>query len=251
MFELTGKVAVITGASAGIGAEIARLFAKQGAAVVLVARRTHLIVQLAESLKNQGCRALAVTGDVTDPDCASHVLKTAFDTLGKIDILVNNAGISDHHYATTRTSDVLWHEVLAVNETAPFRFAQEALKYMTQSGEGSIINISSIGGVYAIAGAAYSASKRALIGLTKNIGVQYAGTGIRCNAVCPGPTRTAMLNDCEPYDMEMREITGRRIDGDTGISEPIDVAHAVLFFATDESRFINGQYLVVDKGACI
>lgn len=251
MLDLTGKVAVITGAGMGIGAEISRLFAQQGAAVVLVARRVSVLRELEESLNRLGQKALAVPGDVTDPNCAPYVFKTAIETFGRIDILVNNAGITDHHYAATRTSDKLWNDVLAVNETAPFRFAREALKYMTQRGQGSIINISSIGGVYSIAGAAYSASKMALLGLTKNIGIQYAGTGIRCNAVCPGATVTGMLEDSGPCDVEMREITERRFDSEAGFSEPADIAHAALFFAADESRYVNGQYLVVDRGSCI
>jgi NAD(P)-dependent dehydrogenase (short-subunit alcohol dehydrogenase family) len=145
----------------------------------------------------------------------------------------------------------LWDHVVAVNETAPFRFAREALKHMSERGSGSIINISSVGGVYSIAGAAYSTSKLALIGLTKNIAIQYAGTNIRCNAVCPGPTGTDMLNDGAPMDEEMVEITGRRMDRTVDPCEPIDIANAVLFLACEESRSINGQYIVVDKGVCL
>jgi NAD(P)-dependent dehydrogenase (short-subunit alcohol dehydrogenase family) len=251
MLDLTGKVAVIVGASAGIGAEIARLFASRGAAVVLVARRATLLTELEAELKSRGHAALAVPGDVTDPECPGRVFAAALEAFGRVDILVNNAGISDHHWAVTRTSDELWERVVAVNQTAPFRFAREALRHMTAQGSGNIINISSIGGVYSIAGAAYSASKIALIGLTKNIAVQYAGTGIRCNAVCPGPTDTDMLAESAPFDEEMREITGRRIDTTTGMSEPIDMANACLFFACDESRYVNGQCLVIDKGSCL
>lgn len=251
MLDLTGKVAVTVGASVGIGAQIARLFASRGAAVILVARRASLLNELETELNNEGLTALAVPGDVTDPDCPRAVLTAAYETFHRVDILVNNAGISDHHWATTRTSDELWNQVVAVNETAPFRFAREALKYMTAQGEGNIINISSIGGVYSIAGAAYSASKLALIGLTKNIAIQYAGTRIRCNAVCPGGTSTDMLDSSAPRDTEMMEITTRRVDRTTGRCEPIDVANAALFLACAESRFINGQYLVVDKGSCI
>lgn len=251
MFDLTGKVAVIVGASAGIGAEIARLFASRGAAVVLVARRAQLLARLEAELKSRGYAALAVPGDVTDPDCPAAVFSATITAFGRVDILVNNAGISDHHWAVIRTSDELWERVVAVNQTAPFRFAREALRHMTAQGSGNIINISSIGGVYSIAGAAYSATKIALIGLTRNIAIQYAGTGIRCNAVCPGPTDTDMLADAGPFDEEMREITARHFDTSTGVSEPVDVANACLFFACDESRYINGQCLVIDKGSCL
>jgi len=251
MLDLTGKVAVIVGASAGIGAEIARLFASRGAAVVLVARRAGLLAQLEAELKGCGAAVLTVPGDVTDPECPAAVFAAAMAEFGRVDILVNNAGISDHHWAAVRTSDELWERVVAVNQTAPFRFAREALRYMTAQGSGNIINISSIGGVYSVAGAAYSATKIALIGLTRNIAIQYAGTGIRCNAVCPGPTNTDMLSDAGPFDEEMREITARHMDTTTGVSEPVDVANACLFLASDESRYINGQCLVIDKGSCL
>jgi NAD(P)-dependent dehydrogenase (short-subunit alcohol dehydrogenase family) len=249
--DLSGKVAVVIGASAGIGAEIARLFARRGAAVVLVARRAELLAELAAEIEVAGGTALAVPGDVTDPACPERVLTATVERFGKVDILVNNAGIADHLWGAARVSDELWDRVIEVNQTAPFRFAREALKHMTAQGFGNIINISSIGGVYSIAGAAYSASKIALIGLTKNIAVQYAGTSIRCNAVCPGPTLTGMLGDGEPEDERMKEAVGRRVDMSVGPSETIDVANAVLFFAADESRYINGQYIVIDKGGCI
>jgi NAD(P)-dependent dehydrogenase (short-subunit alcohol dehydrogenase family) len=251
MLDLTGKVAVVVGASTGIGAEIARLFARRGAAVVLVARRAALLTELEAEVCGVGGIAVAVPGDVTDPDCPRRVMAATQERFAHIDILVNNAGISDHLWGAARVSDELWARVVAVNQTAPFRFAREALKYMTAQGFGIIINISSIGGVYSIAGAAYSASKMAVIGLTKNIAVQYAGTNIRCNAVCPGPTDTGMLKDGEPEDEQMKEAVGRRVDTTVGISQPVDVANAVLFFASDESRFINGQCLVIDRGGCI
>jgi NAD(P)-dependent dehydrogenase (short-subunit alcohol dehydrogenase family) len=251
MLELTGRSAVIVGASAGIGAEIARLFARRGAAVVLVARRAELLADLEREIKAAGGTALAVPGDVTDTACPERVMATTVEWQGKVDILVNNAGIADHLWGAARVSDELWERVVAVNQTAPFRFAREALARMTAQGFGNIINISSIGGVYSIAGAAYSASKIALIGLTKNIAVQYAGTAIRCNAVCPGPTLTGMLGDGQPEDEQMKAAVGRRVDITVGPSETIDVANAVLFLACDESRYINGQYIVIDKGGCI
>lgn len=168
-----------------------------------------------------------------------------------MDILVNNAGIGDQNKATVRTSDELWAKCVAVDETAQFRFCRAALRQMTRQGTGSIINVSSIGGVYSIAGAAYSSAKAAILGLTKNIGVQYAGSGIRCNAVCPGPTETPMLAPDQDMDLEMLEIVGRRADMNAGMSQPSDIANAILFFASDEARNINGQALVIDKGSCI
>lgn len=251
MLDLSGKTAVITGCSSGIGSETARLFSRQGAAVTLVARRETLLNELAKELRQSGGRVLVLAGDVTDPDLPDFVCQKTAETFGSVDILVNNAGIGDRSLAAIRTSDELWAQCVAVNQTAQFRFCRAALRYMTQAGAGSIINLSSIGGVYSIAGAAYSSAKAAVIGLTKNIGVQYAGTGIRCNAVCPGPTETPMLDSSQEMDLDMLEVAGRRTDTTVGISQPSDMANAILFFASDESRCINGQYLVVDKGSCI
>lgn len=251
MLDLTGKVAVLTGCSSGIGAETARLFSRQGAAVVIIARRESILRALEQELTQAGGRVLVLPGDITVPGFADEVCDKTVETFGHLDILVNCAGMSDKHRAAVRTSDEFWEQVVTLNETAPFYFCRAALRHMTRQGSGVIVNVSSIGGYYSCAGAAYSSSKAALIGLTKNIGVQYAGTGIRCNAVCPGATETPMLAPSEDFDAEMQEITGRRIDLTTGMSQPIDMANAILFLSADESRYINGQALVVDKGACI
>lgn len=251
MLELNGKAAIITGCSSGIGEATARLFARQGAAVTLVARRERLLNELAEELRAAGGRVLVAAGDVTDPEFPDLVCAKTEEAFGSVDILVNNAGIGDRNMAAVRTDDALWEQCVAINETAPFRFCRAALRYMTAQKSGAIINVSSIGGVYSIAGAAYSAAKAALIGLTKNIGVQYAGTGIRCNAVCPGPTETPMLAPGQEMDREMLEIVGRRTDMTAGMSKPSDMANAILFFASDEACSINGQTLVIDKGSCI
>jgi len=196
---------------------------------------------------------LAVPGDVTLTADCKNVFKQTVDTFGKVDILVNNAGIVDRHTPTIRTTDELWQNVVDVNQTGTFLFCREALHYMTKENAGAIINVSSIAGVYGNGGAAYSASKYAVIGLTKNIAIQYAGTGIRCNAVCPGPTPTA-LNAPEKlkhFDKEFSEICFRHFDRSVGDSETTDQANAILFFANDESRCITGQALVVDRGMCL
>lgn len=251
MFALTGKSAVITGCSSGIGKETARLLSRQGAAVTLVARRESVLNELAEELRAAGGRVLVMAGDITEPGFPDAVCEKTAETFGSVDILVNNAGIGDQNRAAVRTSDELWAKCVAVDETAQFRFCRAALRQMTRQGTGSIINVSSIGGVYSIAGAAYSSAKAAILGLTKNIGVQYAGSGIRCNAVCPGPTETPMLAPDQDMDLEMLEIVGRRADMNAGMSQPSDIANAILFFASDEARSINGQALVIDKGSCI
>ncbi len=253
MDRLKGKVAVITGASAGIGQGTAELFAKEGAAVVLTARRVDRLNALAEKIEKAGGKALVVPGDATKVGDVRNVIEQTIETFGKIDILVNNAGISDRHTATIRVTDQFWDEVVGTDLTSVFYFCREALNHMAPAGEGVIVNVSSIGGVYGNAGASYSAAKAGVIGLTKNIAIQYAGTKIRCNAVCPGPTPTE-LNTPEQlatFDQEFMEICERHTDHSVGDSEVIDQANAILFLANDESRCITGQSLVVDRGMCL
>ncbi len=251
MDRLKGKIAVITGASEGIGKAAALLFAREGASVVILARRKNKLDEIVAEIKEFGGNALAVPGDVNQEKDCVNVFEQAIKTYGKIDILVNNAGMADSHIATVRASNEHWEKIIAMNQNSVFMFCREALRYMEKTGSGSIVNVSSIAGVYANAGIAYSASKYAVIGMTKNIALQYAGTGIRCNSVCPGPTETAMLaaamngKDC---DTEFAEICGRHNDPEVGISQPEDQANAILFFASDESKCVTGQVIVVDRG---
>jgi NAD(P)-dependent dehydrogenase (short-subunit alcohol dehydrogenase family) len=253
MKRLEGKVAVITGANSGIGEVTAELFAKEGAAVVLVARRKEKLEEVERRIRKDGGRALVVPGDVTSPADCTNAFDQTMNVFGTVDILVNNAGIVDKHTPTIRTTDELWREVIDINLTGTFLWCREALKYMTQAKAGIIVNVSSIAGVYGNGGAAYSASKFGVIGLTKNIALQYAGTGIRCNAICPGPTPTA-LNTPEKlahFDREMMEICGRHMDFGVGESDAIDQANAILFLSGYESKRITGQVLVIDNGLCL
>jgi NAD(P)-dependent dehydrogenase (short-subunit alcohol dehydrogenase family) len=249
MGRLEGKVAIVTGASAGIGAGTAELFAKEGAAVVITARRADKMEALAETIRQAGGRVLVVPGDATSAADVKNVVSQAVAAFGKIDILVNNAGRSDRHMPAIRTSDELWNDVIAADLTSVFYYCREVLEYMVKAGSGSIVNIGSIGGVYMSAGVAYSAAKAGVNGLTRNIALQYAGTGIRCNSVNPGPTPTE-LNTPEnlaTFDEEMRDICAAHQFW-AGEADVIDQANAILFFASDESRYVTGQWLVVDRG---
>ncbi|MDR3365158.1 MAG: SDR family oxidoreductase [Clostridiales Family XIII bacterium] len=249
MGRLDGKVSVITGAGSGIGKTVAEVFAREGAAVVLMGRRADVLEAAADGIRAAGGRALAVRGDITVLADVKHVMEAAISAFGKIDILVNNAGMGDEHRPITRLSEELWDEVIASDLKAVFYTCKEALAYMEAAGSGSIINVSSIAGLFGNTGVSYSAAKAGVIGLTKNIAIQFAGTGIRCNAVCPGPTRSGMNPDKMPnVDMEMLEITGRHLNPDVKWAETEDQANAMLFFASDESASVNGQVIVVDFG---
>jgi NAD(P)-dependent dehydrogenase (short-subunit alcohol dehydrogenase family) len=249
MGRLDGKVALVTGASAGIGECTAELFAKEGAAVVVTARRAEKLSALVERIEKAGGRALAVAGDVTSSTDVKNVVDQAIAAFGRIDVLVNNAGISDRHMPAIRTTDELWDHVVAVDLSGVFYYCREVLQHMTKTGTGSIVNVSSIGGIYMSAGVAYSAAKAGVNGLTRNIALQYSGTGIRCNSVNPGPTPTE-LNKPEvlaTFDPEFRDICAAHQFW-AGECDVIDQANAILFFACDESKSVTGQWLVVDRG---
>jgi NAD(P)-dependent dehydrogenase (short-subunit alcohol dehydrogenase family) len=249
MGRLNDKIALITGASSGLGEGTARLFAKEGATVVITARREDKLKALASEIEATGGRALVVTGDVRKVEDVKNVVAQAIDAFGRIDILVNNGGIIDKHTATVRVSDDLWNDVLATNLSGVFYYCREVLPHMVAQGKGSIINIASIGGVYMNGGASYSAAKAGVNGLTRNIALQYAGTGIRCNSVNPGPTPTEANtpDKLAEFDQEFIKICSQHQFW-AGEAEIIDQANAILFFASDESRYITGQWLVVDRG---
>ena len=253
MRRFEGKTVLVTGASAGIGRHTALEFAREGAKVVLVARRTDKLKEVQDEIVSLGGQTILAPGDVTVASDVEEIFRVAATGFGGVDILVNNAGISDGSFATVHCTDENWFRNLAVNEKSVFLCTRAALRYMTQTWRGSIINVSSIGGVYAVAGAAYSAAKRAVIGLTKNVALQYAGTDIRCNAVCPGPVPTELLSAeaDSSTDLEMRKLTGEHIDKSIPLLQVEDISNAILFFADDRSVRITGQILVVDSGRCL
>ena len=248
MGMLDGKIAIVTGGNSGIGKATVELFRKEGAIVTLVARREELNRQVAEQYD-----ADYITGDVSDSAFAAKVADEVYAKYGRIDILVNNAGQPDSNKSAKNCTDEFWNHLISVDLNSVFYMCREVLRYMEPAKSGNIVNISSIGGVYHCAGAAYSAAKAGVIGLTHNMAIQYCGTGIRCNCVCPGATNTPLF-DPENFgdqDMEMMRITGKHIRTGLPMSEAADQANAILFFASDMSRTVTGQYLVVDNGMCI
>lgn len=250
---LENKVALITGGSSGIGAVTAERFAQQGAKVAIFARRREVLEEKARQIRAQGGVCLPIAGDVTDPASADAAVRQVIDAFGRLDILVNNAGDGDHHTTTEKCSDEFWNKMIALNQSSVFYFCRAALPHMRAQGSGSIVNLSAIAGVYGNAGVSYSAAKAAVIAITKNIALQYAGTGIRCNAVCPGPTLVPRMDGREDvlYDQDFLATTERHMDMTIPFAQAGDQANVILFLASDLSRCITGQAIVTDNGRCL
>ncbi len=191
--------------------------------------------------------------DVTDYAACGALADAAIRSFGSLDILVNNAGIADKHRPVSRCEPDWWEQVVRVDLTSVYHMCRQALRYMEQAGSGSIINIASIGGVRMNSGAAYTAAKAGVVGLSQNLALQYAGRGIRCNVVCPGPTPTALNtpDQVATFDSEFAAICNARMD--LSLEQPTaeDQAYACLFFAGDESIHVTGQVIVVDNGIAL
>ncbi|MFD0590990.1 SDR family oxidoreductase [Paenibacillus sp. GCM10027627] len=247
--KLNGKVAVITGAASGMGKATALLFASEGAKVVvsdLSVDNANVVVQEIEA---GGGSAIAVAANVAKEEDVQKLIDTAVQTYGTLDILVNNAGIMDNFVPAADLTDELWERVFAVNTTGPMRAIRKALPIFTEKKSGVIVNIASAGGLFGSrAGAAYTAAKHAVVGLTKNVGFQYASQGVRCNAIAPGGVATNIgtsINAPNPYGME-QAMKGMGINPRTG--EPEEIAKVALFLASDDSSFVNGTVVTADAG---
>ncbi|KAF5077579.1 3-beta-hydroxycholanate 3-dehydrogenase (NAD(+)) 2 [anaerobic digester metagenome] len=248
--KLQGKVAIVTGASSGMGHEIAALFAQEGAIVYAVARRAERLQELAESIQEPG-RIIPHVADLMEKEDAQSLIEAVVKDAGKLDILVNNAGIMDDFSAVGDVADDMLEKVFALNTFAPFYTSRGAVKQFLVQGGGNIINIASVGGLYgARAGAVYTAAKHAVVGLTKNTGYMYAKKNIRCNAICPGGVETEIGSGdfMKKVNQEGLNIVMSNIGGNPRNGKPIEIARVALFLASDDSGFINGQCITADSG---
>ena len=254
MNRFTGKTAIITGASSGIGACTAKTLAAEGGNLVLAARHPEKLQAIARECTDLGAQVLTVCADVSKETDCNHLSQAAMERFGAIDILVNNAGIADKHRPIDRL-DVDWYrQVLEINQNSVFYMMQAVLPHMKEAGKGSIVNISSIGAVRSNSGLAYTTAKTAVIGMSKNVALEFAAGNIRVNVVCPGPTPTA-LNTPEQiatFDSDFAALCSSHMAQDRVPQCTVqDQANAIAFFASDDSAGITGQVLTVDHGMTI
>jgi NAD(P)-dependent dehydrogenase (short-subunit alcohol dehydrogenase family) len=247
--KLQNKVAVVTGAGSGMGKAISQLLAKEGAKVVIADMNLDSLNKVVTEITADGGTATAVTANVTKEQDIQNMIDTAVNTYGTLDILVNNAGIMDNFVPAAEVTDELWEKVFAVNATGPMRATRKALPIFVKKGYGVIINIASAGGLLGSrAGVSYTASKHAVVGLTRNVGFQYAKLGIRCNAIAPGAVNTNIgktIFDPSKFGME-RAMAGISLNPRVG--EPEEIAKIALFLASDDSSFVNGTVITADAG---
>ncbi|MFF4728890.1 SDR family NAD(P)-dependent oxidoreductase [Streptomyces mirabilis] len=245
---LEGRSVVVTGGGSGIGRAAAIEFAEQGANVLVADADKDRAEHVVRTIEYAGGLSRAVIGDLSDPRVVDEVVETAVETFGGVDVLVNNAGIMDHMSAVADTDDDEWDRVIRVNLTAPFLLTRAALPHMLSAGGGSIVFTASEAALRgSTAGAAYTASKHGIVGLTKSLAVLYRSQGIRTNAVAPGPTATNIRIETRAKAHGPRLI-GPYIGLSGKVAEPEEQAAAIVFLASDAARNINGAVLPVDHG---
>jgi NAD(P)-dependent dehydrogenase (short-subunit alcohol dehydrogenase family) len=248
LFGLTGRVAVVTGASSGLGVGFARALAQAGASLVLAARRTDRLEALAAELGEAGVDVLPVACDVTDSSQVEALKDACLERFGRIDILVNNAGTTEVAPAEDETEEAFLR-VLNVNLNGSFYCAQRFGRVMLEAGAGSIINVASIFGFVgsgSIPQAGYAASKGAVVNMTRELAAQWARRGVRVNGIAPGFFRSEMTEEMFSDERSMSWLRRKTPAGRPGEVE--ELAGAVIFLASDASSYVTGQTIAVDGG---
>jgi NAD(P)-dependent dehydrogenase (short-subunit alcohol dehydrogenase family) len=251
--RLADKVAVITGAGSGMGRVAAEMFAAEGAKVVAADFDASHGAETVEAVQAAGGDAVFVQTDVSDETDAAAMVAAAMDRYGRIDVLYNNAGImpeADHSVVDTDVA--VWDQVMAVNLRGVFLGCKYAIPRMVEQGSGSVINISSFVALLgcSVPQDAYTASKGAVLSLTRSLAVQFGPKGVRSNAICPGPIETPLLMDWLVKDEAARQL--RLARNPTGrFGKPEEVVNVAVYLASDESRWTNGAHFVIDGGISV
>jgi meso-butanediol dehydrogenase/(S,S)-butanediol dehydrogenase/diacetyl reductase len=254
--RLKGKVALITGGGTGIGTAIAKRFVAEGAKICITGRRHEMLDKVAQSLPLG--RVATCSGDVTKVEDVGRMVETALALEGRVDVVVNNAGI-DPGGTVTDLDPELWRQVIEINLTGPFLVMKASIPHLIKKGGGSIINISSLGGLRCLPGMpAYCTSKAGLIMLTKQAALDYGPFKVRCNAVCPGATRTEMLEEALS---PLTQTLHTDVDGVFAcissnvplrrVAAPDEVSGICVYLASDDSSFMTGSVLLLDGGASV
>jgi NAD(P)-dependent dehydrogenase (short-subunit alcohol dehydrogenase family) len=259
MSEFKGKVVVVTGGESGIGRAVAEAFAAEGAAVVIGGQLEDKAKETLSTIAKAGGKARFVKTDVSRWEDMDRLIGGAIEREGGLDVMVNNAGVFDGFASVLETTEALWDRVLAINLKGQFLGCKRALQHMVPRGAGRIVNMASVGGLRGAAdGASYTASKFAIVGLTRQIACTYASRGITCNAICPGVIETqiransaAVLGNVAP---DMAQGVGADPDGYKRLvpaqrrGRPEEVAGLVLYVASSRASYVNGQALGIDGG---
>lgn len=251
MGRLANKVAIVTGASSGIGRATAKLFAAEGARLIVGARRASELASLVAEIAGKGGTAAALAGDVRVEEYAKALVALAVEHFGRLDIAFNNAGTLGEGGPSTGVSEAGWSEAIAINLTGSFLGAKHQIAEMLKHGGGSVIFTSTfVGYSFAFPGvAAYAASKSGLIGLTQALAAEFGPRGVRVNAILPGAVDTAMYRDMNDTSESQAFIAN--LHALKRVATPEELARSVLYLASDDSAFVTGTASLVDGGASI
>jgi NAD(P)-dependent dehydrogenase (short-subunit alcohol dehydrogenase family) len=248
--RLAERVAWVSGATSGIGEAVARLFAAEGARVVVAGRREQLARSIAKEIISDGGEAIGIKTDVVDEASVRNSIRRTAEHFGGLDILINNAGMVDVKQLHDYTGEE-WDQVMNVNVKSMFFAFRHAFSFLRKRERSWVVNVGSISSFVGQAGTpVYTTSKHAIVGLTKSIALDYAAAGVRCNCVCPGITDTPMLREHLNATPDPEATLAARLKRvPMGIAlTPMDVARSILFFSCDDSAGVTGASLVIDCG---
>ncbi|WP_299181036.1 SDR family NAD(P)-dependent oxidoreductase [uncultured Aquimarina sp.] len=250
--QVKDKVVIVTGAGSGIGAATAKHFAKHKATVVVSDIKEEKANQVAEEINKEGGKAIVITANVADFEQVELLISKTVDRFGQLDVMVNNAGIGPRNMSKTAEYTLKdWDSVIAVNQTGVFYCMKLALQQMMKQGYGNIVNIASLAGLKAsLNNLSYSASKFAVVGMTKSAALEYATKNIRINAVCPGYTESGLLSKLLSVRPDMDDML-KSVIPMKRYGQAEEIAEAVVWLASDNTKFITGQTITLDGGTSL